>query len=60
LWNCISGKILIESNSKKDGYEKSFTHIMLEFPMDENWFKDLIKKRNKEQLQDKEPGLGYG
>jgi signal transduction histidine kinase/ligand-binding sensor domain-containing protein/AraC-like DNA-binding protein len=51
------GKILIDSNSKKDGYEKSFTHIVLEFPMDDEWFKDLINETEPAELQFKEPAL---
>jgi signal transduction histidine kinase/ligand-binding sensor domain-containing protein/AraC-like DNA-binding protein len=45
------GSMLIESNSKKDGYDKSFTRIKLEFPMDNDWGKELVGLGEVKELQ---------
>ena len=50
------GNMLIESNSKKDGYQKSYTRIMLEFPMDDTWFKEWLNEEEQKELQIDEPG----
>ena len=50
------GSMLIESNSKKDGYDKSFTRIKLEFPMDDDWGKELVGLDERKELQIDESG----